>query len=262
MEPVYRFDGAVFTPTSRALGPWGPELQHGGAPSALLARAVDSVEAPEGMETVRLTIELWRPLAMVPVKVVTRVERGGRTAQWVRAALVNAEGKELASAMAMRTMGAVIDPPETARGPALPHPLPEAIDPLPMPGRPRAQYVKGMDFRAIQGGFHETGPAAIWIRALGEIVEDETPTPLERVAAMADFGSGIGNALEFREWTFLNGELTIHLARPLAGEWMLLEADSWIDPGGRGLSHTVLWDEKGALGRAAQSLIVRKRNAG
>ena len=49
-----------------------------------------------------------------------------------------------------------------------------------------------------------------------------------RAAMVGDFCNGISSVLDFREWTFINGDLTIHLARLPVGEWILLDAQSWI----------------------------------
>ena len=49
------------------------------------------------------------------------------------------------------------------------------------------------------------------------------------------------------------------MARPPVGEWILLDADSWIGPEGAGLSMARLADVKGYFGRAIQSLVIEKR---
>jgi hypothetical protein len=236
-------------------------LQHGGAPSALLARAVESVETAQPMQTVRFTVELWRPLAMVPMRCVTEVQRAGRSAQWVRAALVDEAGTEFASAMALRLVSAEIDPPAIARPEPLPFRSPEDLPELTQADVPASGFAGGVAFRPVSGGFDGRGPGTVWFRLKGEIVEGEAPSPLQRVAAAADFGNGISSVLEFKDWTFLNGDLSIHLTRPLSGEWVLLDAKSWIEPEGRGLASAALWDEAGALGRSLQSLIVRPQRS-
>ena len=41
---VFHRDGDLFVPTELARGPWSADAQHGGAPAALLARAIELVE--------------------------------------------------------------------------------------------------------------------------------------------------------------------------------------------------------------------------
>ncbi|MGH2802653.1 MAG: thioesterase family protein, partial [Thermoleophilaceae bacterium] len=81
--------------------------------------------------------------------------------------------------------------------------------------------------------------------------------PLERVLVAADSGNGVSSALDWREHLFINTELSVHLMRPLAGEWVCLDAVTRVD--GLGLAETTLWDEDGRVGRAAQILLVRPR---
>jgi hypothetical protein len=46
-EAVFETDGDLMVPTVFARGPWTPDAQHGGAPAALLARAVERFDPPE-----------------------------------------------------------------------------------------------------------------------------------------------------------------------------------------------------------------------
>ena len=73
-----------------------------------------------------------------------------------------------------------------------------------------------------------------------------------RAVVAADFASGTSAALDFREWTFLNADLTVSMAREPDGE-------SWIGPDGAGLAMARLADERGYFGRAAQSLVIERR---
>jgi hypothetical protein len=51
----------------------------------------------------------------------------------------------------------------------------------------------------------------------------------------------------------------VSLAREPVGEWILLDAESWIGPDGSGLAMARLADASGYFGRATQSLVVEKR---
>src|SRR5438128_2083518 len=85
----------------------------------------------------------------------------------------------------------------------------------------------------------------------------EPTSPLCRVAAAADFGNGISWVLSRLEgYTFINPDLTIYLHRMPAGEWVCLEAATWPSPDGIGFCESRLWDERGLIGRALQSLLL------
>jgi len=49
MDPLYTADGDRFVPSEHTRGPWDPRHQHGGAPAALLARAVEAPSAKFGL---------------------------------------------------------------------------------------------------------------------------------------------------------------------------------------------------------------------
>jgi hypothetical protein len=44
------------------------------------------------------------------------------------------------------------------------------------------------------------------------------------------------------------------------GEWILLDAESWIGPEGAGIAFGKLADTKGYFGRAIQSLVIEPRD--
>jgi acyl-CoA thioesterase len=91
------------------------------------------------------------------------------------------------------------------------------------------------------------------------LVAGEEPTPLQRAVAFADFGNGLSRALDFRTHLFVNTDLTVHLHREPAGEWVLLDARTRLEPHGAGLARSILSDERGQLGLSAQSLFVASR---
>jgi len=79
-----------------------------------------------------------------------------------------------------------------------------------------------------------------------------------RAVAASDFCNA-SSALDFRQWIFLNADLTVSMAREPVGEWILLDAVSWIGPDGAGLAMVRLADTKGYFGGCAQSLVIEKR---
>ena len=76
---------------------------------------------------------------------------------------------------------------------------------------------------------------------------------------MADSGNGLSGELDIAEWHFINPELTVHLHREAAGEWVCLDAQTAISAGGAGLATSVLSDTSGRLGVGAQSLLISRR---
>jgi hypothetical protein len=120
-------------------------------------------------------------------------------------------------------------------------------------------YHTAMEYRFVAGEFQRPGPATAWMRMLYPLLPGEQPTPVQRVAIAADSGNGISSPLDFRRFIFINVDLTIHLGRPPSGEWICLDSTTIPDPTGIGITDTALYDERGALGRAAQTLLVGER---
>ncbi len=251
----YRRDGDAYVPSELTRGPWDPGAQHAGPPSALLGRAV----AAEGMLVGRITIEILRPVPLAPLAVASRVARPGRNVELVEATLAEAEGarREVARAAAWRLR---VDPAVAVPDEEPPPPGPDAGREVPFfPTGQAVGYHTAMDYRFVAGGFVEPGPAVVWMRMRQPLVAGEAPSPLVRVLVAADSGNGVSAALDYRRFLFINTELTVHLVREPAGEWVRLDAVTRPGTLGVGLAEAVLSDEQGRLGRAAQTLLVRPR---
>ena len=112
-----------------------------------------------------------------------------------------------------------------------------------------------VEHRFARGSFNALGTATDWIRLRVPVLDADRITPLQRVAAAADFGNGISAALP-AGWMFINPDLTITLHRLPAGEWVCLDSVTHFGPDGTGSADTELWDETGRLGRSVQNLLV------
>jgi hypothetical protein len=108
----------------------------------------------------------------------------------------------------------------------------------------------------VRGTWTEPGPGIAWLRLKCPVIDGEPVSPAMRVAAAADFGSGIGNAVRFTNANAINAELSIHLHRHPIGEWVCIESSAWVQPTGVGMAESRVHDEQGPLGRAVQSLLV------
>ena len=103
------------------------------------------------------------------------------------------------------------------------------------------------------------GPGAIWYRADRPLVEGFAISQAMRAVVASDFCNGTSAVLDFRQWTFINADLTVSMSRQPVGEWILLDAESWIGRDGAGLAMARLADVKGYFGRTIQSLVIEKR---
>jgi hypothetical protein len=103
------------------------------------------------------------------------------------------------------------------------------------------------------------GLGAIWYRADRPLVEGSPVSQAMRAVVAADFCNGTSAALDFRHWTFINADLTVSFSREPRGDWILVDAESWIGPEGAGLAIAGLADQDGYFGRGVQSLVIEKR---
>src|SRR4051794_12011675 len=257
MQAIYRVDGHRVVTSPDAAGPWDPRMQHGSGPAALVVWAAEAIPTPVPMTIARVTIDLMRPVPVAPLTLQTEVLREGRKIQLCAVRLL-ADGalavaatvlkiKTQANALALEA----VEPPLE-----LPGPDQSRVDPA---GFSNSPFVSGFSLRAARGSFGVPGPGAIWYRADRPLVEGFAISQAMRAMIAADFSNGTSSVLDFRQWTFLNADLTVNFARQPVGDWILLDAESWVGPDGAGLAMARLADERGYFGRAVQSLVIEKR---
>lgn len=253
-DALYIRDGDTFHPSPLTAGPWSPDAQHGGPPAALLAGTIDRVPSDSEMLLARVTVDLLRPVPLEPLTLDTEIVRPGRRVQLIKATMYH-EGQEIARALGLKIRVTNLD---------LPFASAEERPPAPEDGRPVALFddpgafaAEGMEIRMLEGNFSEPGPGKAWLRLRVPLIEGRTTSGVERVAAAADFGNGVSNLTGgISEWVFINPDLELRMARPPSGEWVYLDSTTRVHPTGTGLASSLIGDELGLLGVAAQSLYV------
>jgi Thioesterase-like superfamily len=275
LDAFYIPDGDAYVATELTRGPWDPGSQHAGPPAALLGREIERLPAEGPMQVGRLTFEILRSVPIGPLRVEAKVVRPGRSVELVEGTL-SADDAPLIRASAWRVRVADTELPDglgsvdgpSSAGATQSTLRPGFAPPGPDTGAERDFFSTGqsigyhtaMDYRFTQGGFVEPGPATVWLRMRQPLVAGEEPSPLQRVLTAADSGNGVSATLDYRRYLFINVDLTVHLHRMPAGEWVCLDAITIPEPGGIGTSDTALYDEAGPIGRAAQTLLVGERD--
>ena len=258
MEAIYRLDGNIAHASAFAGGPWDPRLQHGAAPASLICHAVERLPTAVPMRVARLTVDLMRPVPLAPLRIETEVLREGRKIQLVQVRLL-ADATEVTRATVLRIRKDERELPVATPWPGLDRPLPEACPDPTESGLSRTPFLDGLDMKMARGSFRTPGPGSVWFRARRPIVEGQPISPLMRAAIAADFCNGTSAELDFLKWTFINGDLTLSLAREPVGEWILLDAETWTGPDSVGIAAARLADRDGYFGRAVQSVLFEKR---
>jgi hypothetical protein len=258
MNFLYRVDADLAIPTRYTAGPWGNDLQHGGAPTALISWAAERMTTREPMQVARITVDLLRPVPIAPLRIRTEVVREGRKIQLCAVTLLH-EDVVVVRATVLKIRRAEIELPPTAVEEQVTLPGPDAGELADIPNENPNAFIRGLTLSVVQGQFRAPGPAAIWFRVDRPLFEGLSPTPLQRVAMIGDFCNGVSTVLSFHEWTFINADLTISLARLPVGDWILLDAQSWLGDHGTGIAFAKLGDTRGYFGRATQSLVIEPR---
>jgi len=241
-----------YAATEHTTGPWTATTQHLGPPSALLGRAMELLPAAAPMRIGRITVEILGPVPVAEVEVHASVERPGRSVELLAAELL-VGGRAAVRARAWRFRTSQTEQVEVYP-PLAP---PSAGEPMFRPEGWGPGYLDIMEWRALVGHLGKPGPATVWARQTVPLVEGEEPTGLQRLLTVADSGNGVSNRLDPREWLFINAELTVHVHREPAGEWIGLDATTAVGPDGIGTAFSVLHDQQGPVGRGAQALLIR-----
>ncbi|MEV6137272.1 thioesterase family protein [Nocardia sp. NPDC051990] len=262
-------DPDLFHSTELTRGPWSPNAQHGGAPSALVGHVIERCEPRPGCRIARVTVEFLGPVPIAPLRAQARVTQAaarvgqpGRSVELIEATLRSDHGPVLkATAWRLRQLEPELD--VLAEIPAAgPLPGPDTVTPGPDHSFPSTQLVgfhTGVEYRFVSGAFRTLGPAVCWIRLRYPIVAGTSPSQLQRTLAAADFGNGVSSVLPWDRYFFINTDLTVTLHRHPAGEWVCLDAVTYPERGGIGLAESRLLDEKGPIGRSTQTLLLGTR---
>lgn len=258
---VFVVDGDWFVPTVLARGPWNPNAQHGGAPSALLAHVAQNTVADDAFMLARLTVELLRPVPIAPLRVSAQTGRG-RNVRRVEL-VIEHDGKPVTQATALFLRRIEMQAPA---------PTPHRLAPLPddcterfaSPGLARTADTasfgsKAMEVRIAHGSSLQPGPAAAWLRLRLPLVAAAPTTPAMRTMAAADFGNGTSWVLSAEDYMFMNTDLTVYWQREPQGEWIGLDSETIATAQGLGLTTSTLYDVHGRIGTAHQNLLMRQR---
>ena len=247
-------DGERYVPTGHTNGPWAEGLQHGGPPAALLGRALEHLPADGERRVARVSVDLLGPVPVDAVTVTAGVERPGRSVDLVSAQM-SAGGRVVARASAWRF---AVQQNEAFTPPVDVPPGPEHGTEQPRPPSWHGGYLDAVEWRWIEGAVAKPGPATVWMRPRVRLLPEEEMSPLQRLLTCADSASGASAALDPATWRFLNTELSVHVVRPAAGEWLCVDAESTLAGTSTGLASARLLDSDGLVGRSAQALFVSR----
>lgn len=263
-------DGA-WSPTAYSRSPWHDHACHGGPVGALVVHlaerhATTVTEVPTQVS--RVTMELPRPVPRQPLTAAVTTVTAGRRVVITAVALTDPSGRTVATARVTHIRADADLPLPTAtparEGRRQPPPPPssaevEAMSWMVDRGTGAAFHSHGVRMALVGGSVDDLGPCQVWIRPVVPLTVDTALSPAARAVAVADFVNGVSTALPHAAWLFINPDLDVHLHRHPVGEWVGLDAASWVEPHGVGMAAAALFDERGHIGACVQSLLVDQR---
>jgi len=262
---VYEQDGGVYVPTEWAGSPWSDRHQHGGPVNGLFAKAAEEAAAKANLRVVRLTVDLFRPVPLIPLLLQWRFVREGRRLANVEARLVRPEDRDVISrATAVLLRPSAGAPRSWEHAPPAPPALAlaEPIEFMPRAFRESTPPGFHWSFDVRVGG-DESGPVA-WISTPLELVHGVPTTPLQRCAAVADLTFGLSGRSLLRQriadvdaWRvpMINTDTTVYWEREPVGHWFAFRHALLTDHEGIGLAEVDLGDTSGRLGRSLQAML-------
>lgn len=238
-----------------ARGPWTADACHAGPVTAVIVRAVE--HALPDKQLARITVTYRRPVPITGFRVTAQIAGQGRTGGTATATLTDADGKVCATAKSLHLATAEIDELPTATIPAPDFAEAERGDfPVQTPLHGLPFFNSGIEVAFPPGERAGTGPTTMWMRTI-PIIEGEAPSPFESLCPLADCGNGISANTSLDKASFANPDVTIAVFRLPESDWLASTSVSFWEPTGIGLSQAQLFDTRGAIGYALQTLMIR-----
>ena len=120
-------------------------------------------------------------------------------------------------------------------------------------------HLHAVDIRTFSNSFLSRGPGVSWFRLTYPLVAGETLTPFTRLATIADLSNGNSQALDPREWLYVNPDITLYAHRYPIGDWVGMRSAAHQHRSGIGLADTRVFDEAGPVGRINQAQLLDRR---
>lgn len=262
MESFYRqlTDGR-FDSSTRTAGPWIPESQHAGPPSALLAREFGRYGDIGDRRIASISLDILSPIPVGPLDVSVRVDKPGRQVELLSGE-IRAGERVVMAARAWRVRKAPDDVPSLGSTAQLPERTPvddsDGIGKEVMPGAYTGGYLSAVQWlQAPVEDQPQNEARSAWIRPLIPLIEGEATTGTELALLTADSGSGVHVPLDPFQHPGVNCTLHVAFVREPEGDRIGLESRTSIEPGGCGLTSTTLYDRRGVVGTGTQTLLIR-----
>ena len=249
-------EGDTFVPLPIARGPWGQTIS-GNYLGGLLGHVLERDAGDPDFQPARLTVDLFRPAALAPLRVDTTLTRQGRRLKLVDA-VVTQEDTVVARASALFLRRGEQPADEIWTTPVTMPPVPPTPDPIPR-GLATLVWTYGSTEHVPGPGFglqawEHTGPKHIWVRDIRPLVAGEPLTPFTRAAMAGDMASSLTHYGPMG-LQFINADYTLTLSRLPEGPYLGLAALTHYSHAGVATGVATIVDESGAIGSAVANAL-------
>lgn len=245
-----------FRPTEHAGGAWQPGEIHFSPLGGLIVQEMEAhrADAADDKVLARVSFDILGFLAAEVCEVHVETIRPGRTIELVQATVTIA-GRAAVSARAWYLSES--DTADVAGGAADPLPSPDGVADWQMDDVWGGGYIRSLEFRPVRQPVQ--GRGTVWVGSDKQLIAGEDASAVASYVALVDTANGIAVRRDPRDWAFPNVDLTIHFFRQPDPAWVGLDTEVVFGPNGIGLTSSTLHDVHGAVGRAEQSLTLRRQ---
>jgi acyl-CoA thioesterase len=233
-------DSGEFAPTPFAQSHWGDDHLNGPAVVGLAARTLElECGAPDFMPT-RLAVDLFRAARGVPTAVAVRVVRDGRRIRSAECDVAQ-NGRLVARATLLQYRRSTAPPGRLWAAPMTFPPLPSADETA------LTQVGSEDGGRSRSPGEHQNDSRKSFYKRAIDVVAGEKLSDFVRAVMAAEATSLVTN-LGTHGVGYINGDLTVGLARLPVGEWIGVQGNSHWASDGVAVGTATLFDQSGAFG--------------
>ncbi len=247
----------TFQPSSRCIGPWDPEQQHGGPPIALLGQCFYRYQNDMESFVTRITAEILGPVSLDPMAVKVSVARAGKRIELLEGSITQ-NGRVVLRGLCWRFRVGRSQVMPFDEGFSVPL-IPDRESLVRFPTVANVPYIESMEWRFVVGGFDIPGKAILWTRPKVPLIDGESTSSLAKALLMLDSANGASSVLSFTSNLFVPVDMTLALLRTPEGDWIGMEAETAIGELGSGITKTVLFDAFGYVGSTLHTLFVETR---
>jgi hypothetical protein len=245
----FKRDGEAFVPSGLTRSPWMADAIAGGPTAALIGAVIDEAGLDPAFEISRTTLDILGRVPSLPLIPRVTALRMGKQMQLHRIELL-ADGMPVAQSHVLLVRNLATPTFESP----FRYALPDAVEDRHfLVGASMAGAIRT---RPIEGEVREPGRGVTWLAMDGEVIQGTTPSPFVKSCLFSDFGNGIGSATRHDEWSFANLDISVNFLRMPRGEWLLIDADTFMAGNGHGLAQSTFADADGVYAYGRQTIFV------